>query len=180
MQNNTRDEENNVYASKGHAFALVARVVAGFVLEAGFVFVFDPGALVAVLTALSAAALAAGCRKGHHPRVPKQDFALTFLASVFLLEVFFGFVAAEVFFVMAFFEETLGVAAFLTVGFEVAFVLDFFGATVFLDFSTVALVVAFELSAADFFAVVLLGFSPVEDGFLVVVTLFLVEAGFLF
>jgi len=130
-------------------------------LEAGFV--FDPGALVAALTALTAAALAAG-----------------FLASTFLLETFFGFAAAVAFFVVVFFEETLGVAAFLTVGFKAAFALDFLSAVAFLGFSIVSLEVAFVLSVADFFAAVLLGLSPVEDGFLTVATLFLAEAGFLF
>lgn len=61
MEHNTRDEQSKVYGiGEGHAFALVARVVVDFVLEAGFVFVFDPGALVAALMALTAAAFAAG------------------------------------------------------------------------------------------------------------------------
>ena len=60
-EHNTQDEQKNVYAvSEGHAFVLVARVVAGFVFEAGFAFVFEAGALVAALVALTAEALAAG------------------------------------------------------------------------------------------------------------------------
>jgi len=46
--------------SEGHALVLVARVVVGFVFEAGFVFVFEARDLVAALAALTAAALAAG------------------------------------------------------------------------------------------------------------------------
>jgi hypothetical protein len=79
------------------------------------------------------------------------------------------------------FEGTLGVAAFLTVGFGVAFVLGFLGVIAFLGFSTASLEDVFVLSAVFFtFAAVLLGLSPAEDGFLVAVTLFLVEGGFLF
>ena len=60
-KHNTRDKQKKVYAiSEGHALVLVARVVVGFVLEVGFVFVFEAGALVAALAALAAAALAAG------------------------------------------------------------------------------------------------------------------------
>ena len=103
------------------------------------------------------------------------------MASVLLLETFFGFVAVVAFFVVAFFEETLAVAVFLTVGFKATFALDFLGAATFLDFSTAPLDVGFALSAADFFIVLaaaFLGLSAVEDGFLVaVVALFLVEAG---
>jgi len=143
---------------------LVARVAAGFVFEAGFAFVFDAEALTTPLVALTTAALAAG-----------------FLASAFLLETFFGF-AAAVFFVVAFFEETLAVAVFLTVGFVAAFPLGFLGATVFLGLSAAALEVVFPVAGFfTAFVVVFLGFSPVEDGFLVVVgVVFFVEAGFLF
>jgi len=159
VEHNTQDERKEVYViSGGHAFALVARAVADFVLEAGFVFVFEAGALATAFAALTAAAFAAG-----------------FLASAFLLETFLGFVAVVAFFVVVFFEETL-VAAFLTTGFEDTFAL------VLLGFSAVPLDVAFEFSAAGFFTafVAFLNLSPVEDGFLVVVTLFLVEGGFLF
>jgi hypothetical protein len=105
-------------------------------------------------------------------------FHPTFFASAFLLETFLGFVAVVAFFVVVFFEETFGVAVFLTTGFEEAFALAFLGAAVFLGFS----VVSFEVSAAGFFTafVAFLGLSPVEDGFLVVLELFLVEGGFLF
>jgi len=110
---------------------------------------------------------------------------ITFLASAFLLETFFGF-AAVVFLVVAdFFEETLGVAVFLTADFEVALPVGFLGAAVFLDLSAASLEVTFlGFSADDFFttfAVVFFGRSLVEDGFLVVAeVVFLVEAGFLF
>lgn len=112
----------------------------------------------------------------------KRNLVLTFFASAFLLETFLGFVAVVAFFVIVFFEETLGVAAFLTTGFEDAFALVLLGAVVFLGFSVVSLDVAFELSTAGFFTafVAFLGLSLVEDGFLVVVTFFLVEGGFLF
>jgi len=168
MEHNTRDEQSKVYGiGEGHAFALVARVVVDFVLEAGFVFVFDPGALVAALMALTAAAFAAG-----------------FLASAFLLETFFGFVAVVAFFVVvAFFEGTLTADSFLTVGFKVPFPLVFLSAVVFLGFSTMFLEVVFALSVGDFFTAfttVLLDLSPAEDGFLVAVVLFLAETGFLF
>jgi len=151
--------------SGSHAFVLVARVVIDFVFEAGFAFVFEAGALETALMAFTAAALAAG-----------------FLASAFLLETFFGF-AAVVFLVgVIFFEETLGVAVFLTVGFEAAFPLGFLGAVVFLGLSAASL--GDVLPVVGFFialAVVFLGFSPVEEGFLVVAEVtFLVEAGFLF
>lgn len=109
----------------------------------------------------------------------KRNLVLTFFASAFLLETFLGFVAVVAFFVIVFFEETLGVAAFLTTGFEDAFALVLLGAVVFLGFSVVSLDVAFELSTAGFFTA-FLGLSLVEDGFLVVVTFFLVEGGFLF
>jgi len=60
-EHNTQGERNKVYGiSEGHAFALVTRVVAGFVFKAGFVFVFEAGALVAALAALTTAALATG------------------------------------------------------------------------------------------------------------------------
>ena len=52
--------------SEGHALVLVARVVVGFVFEAGFVFVFEAGDLVAALAALTAAALAAGYQNDQH------------------------------------------------------------------------------------------------------------------
>lgn len=100
-----------------------------------------------------------------------------------MLETFFCFVAVAAFFVDVFFEETLGVVAFLTVGFEIAFTLGFLDAGAFLAFSIVSLEVIFILSAPDFFtafAEVLLGLSLAEDGFLAVVALFLAEAGFLF
>jgi hypothetical protein len=82
-------------------------------------------------------------------------------------------------------EETFGVAVFLTAGFGAAFTLGFLGVAVFLGLSVVSLEVVFLVfSVADFFtvlaAVVFFGFSLVEDGFFVVVTLLLVEAGFLF
>jgi len=110
---------------------------------------------------------------------------ITFLASAFLLETFFGFAAVVFLVVAAFFEETLGVAVFLTVGFEVALPVDFLGAAVFLDLSAVSLDVVFlGLSLDGFFAtfaIVFLGFSLVEDGFFVVAeVVFFVEAGFLF
>lgn len=110
-------------------------------------------------------------------------FTLTFLASAFLLETFFGFAAVVAFFaVEVFLEETLGVATFLTAGFGVAFALGFLEAITFLGFSTVSLEAVFVPSAAFFvtLAVVLFCLSLAEDGFLVVVTLFLEEAGFLF
>jgi len=107
----------------------------------------------------------------------KNNFIFTFLASAFLLETFFGFEAVVVFLVVAvFLEETLGMAVFLIMGFETAFPLGFLGAEVFLALSAVSLEVVFFTG----FAVVLLDFSLVEDGFLVVVVLFLVEGGFLF
>lgn len=60
-KHNTRDKRKTVYViGEGYAFPLVARVVVGFVLEVGFVFVFEAGDLVAALAALAAAALAAG------------------------------------------------------------------------------------------------------------------------
>ena len=100
-----------------------------------------------------------------------------------MLETFFGFVAVVAFFVVdVFFEGTLGLAAFLTVGFKAAFALDFLGAATLLGFSTASLEIVFVFSAADFltaFAVVLLDLSPTEVGFLVI-EFFLVEAGFLF
>ena len=110
---------------------------------------------------------------------------LTFLASVFLLETFFGFAAVVFLVVVAFFEETLGVAVFLIVGFELALPLGFLGAAVFLGLSAASLDVVFLGFSVDgfftTFAVVFLGFSPVEDGFLVVAeVVFLVEGGFLF
>lgn len=111
----------------------------------------------------------------------------TFLASAFLLEIFFGFVAVEDFLaVVVFLEEIFGVTVFLTVGFGAAFTLGFLDAAVFLGLSAVTLeVVLLEVSVADFFtaltAVVFLGFSLEEDGFFVVTALLLVEAiGFLF
>lgn len=69
--------------------------------------------------------------------------------------------------------------------FEAAFVLGFLDTEVLLVLSAASLEVVFlELSVADFFtafaAVVLFGFSPIEDGFLVVAVLLLVEVGFLF
>jgi len=64
-EHNTQGERNKVYViSEGHAFVLDARVVAGFDFEAGFAFVFEEGALVTALVALTAAALAAGFWKG--------------------------------------------------------------------------------------------------------------------
>jgi len=60
-EHNTQGERNKVYRIReDHAFVLVARVVAGFVFEAGFALVFEAGALVAALVALTTAALAAG------------------------------------------------------------------------------------------------------------------------
>ena len=101
-----------------------------------------------------------------------------------MLETFLGFAAAVFLVVVVFFEETLGVAVFLTAGFEAVLPLDFLAATVFLDLSAASLEAVFLLfSVAGFFTafvVVFLGFSPVEAGFLVVVEVFLVEAGFLF
>jgi hypothetical protein len=103
-----------------------------------------------------------------------------------LLETFFGFVATVVFLAaVAFLEETLGVAVFLTVGFEAGLPLGFLGVVAFLGLSATSLDVAFfEFSAAGFFttfAVAFLGFSLVEDGFLVVIeVVFLADAGFLF
>lgn len=62
-KHNTRDKQKTVYAiGEGYAFPLVARVVVGFVFEAGFVLVFDAGALAVALVALAAAALATGYR----------------------------------------------------------------------------------------------------------------------
>ena len=114
----------------------------------------------------------------------KGILILTFLASAFLLETLFG-LAAVVFLVVVFFEETLGVAVFLTVGFDVALPLGFLDAVVFLGLSATSLEVAFLGFSADgfftTFAAVFLGFSVVEDGFLAVAeVVFLVEAGFLF
>jgi len=177
-KHNTRDKQKTVYAiGEGYAFPLVARVVVGLVFEAGFAFVFEAGALVAALAALVAAALAAG-----------------FLASAFLLETFFDFIAVEVFLVVvAFLEETFGVAVFLTVDFEAAFTACFLVVVLFLDLSamsldvvflglsTVSLVVLLEFSEAGFFttldAVVFFGLSPVEDGFFAVAVLLLGGAG---
>ena len=110
---------------------------------------------------------------------------ITFLASAFLLETFFGFAAVVFLVVGVFFEETLGVAVFLTVGLEVAFPVGFLGAADFLDLSAASLEVTFlGFSTEGFFAtfaVVFLGFSLVEDGFLVAAeVVFFVEAGFLF
>jgi hypothetical protein len=139
-------------------------VAAGFVLEAGFVFVFEEGALVEDFAALTAAAFAAG-----------------FFASTFLLETFFGFPAAVVFFAVVFFEETLGVAVFLTTGFEGAFALDFLDAVALLSFSVVSFDAALELSVAVLLAAfAFLGLSLEEAGFLTVLALFLLEAGLLF
>jgi len=141
----------------------------GFVLEVGFVFVFEAGALVAALAALAAAALAAG-----------------FLASAFLLETFFGLVATELILAVVLLEETFGVAVFLTAGFGAVFTLGFLDVAVFLGLSAVSLEVVFLVfSVAVFFtalvAVVFLGFSPEDDGFFVVATLLLVgAAGFSF
>ena len=108
---------------------------------------------------------------------------ITFLASAFLLETFFGFAAAVFLVVVVFFEETLGVAVFLTVGLEAALPLGFLGVAVFLGLSAASLETVFLAFSADgffTFAVVFLGFSLVEDGFLMVEVVFLVEAGFLF
>jgi len=148
---------------RGHAFVLAARVVAAFVFEMGFVLVFEAG-----LAALTAAALAAG-----------------FLASAFLLETFFGFAAAVFLVVAVLFEGTLGVAVFLTVGFDVDLPLGFLGAAAFLGLSDASLEDAFLVLSVDgfftTFAAVFLGFSLVEDGFLVAAeVVFLVETGFLF
>jgi len=166
VEHNTQYERKKVYVtSESHAFVLVARAVTGFVFEAGFAFVFEAETLTTALVALVAAALTAG-----------------FLASAFLLESFFGFAAVVFLVAVAFFEETLGVAVFLTVGFETALPLGFLGVAVFLGSSAASLGVVFPVAGffADF-VVVFLGFSPVEDGFLVVVeVVFLVEAGFLF
>jgi hypothetical protein len=103
-----------------------------------------------------------------------------------LLETFFGFAAVEVILAGAFLEEAFGVAVFLTAGFGAAFTLGFLDVAVFLGLLVVSLGVDFLVfSVADFFtvlaAVVFFGFSLVEDGFFVVVTLLLVGAGgFLF
>jgi len=109
---------------------------------------------------------------------------VTFLASAFLLETFFGFATVDFLVVTVFFEETLGVAVFLTVGFEAALPVGFLGAVVFLDLSAASLEGAFLGFSTDgfftTFAVVFLGFSLVEDGFLVAAVAFFVEAGFLF
>ena len=120
---------------------------------------------------------------------------LTFLASAFLLETFFGFVAVEVFLVVvAFLEDTFGVAVFLTVDLEATFTLCFLVVVLFLDLSAASLEVVFlglstvalvflEFSEAGFFttldAVVFFGFSLVEDGFFAVAVLLLGGAGFL-
>lgn len=86
-----------------------------------------------------------------------------------------------VFFAVVFFEETLGAAVFLTVGFEGAFVLDFLDAVVFLSFSVVSFDTVLELSVAELLAAfAFLGLSLAEAGFLTVLALFLPEAGFLF
>jgi hypothetical protein len=53
--------------------------------------------LVAALVALTAAALAAGYQKDQHRWKDQEKLFLTFLASAFLLETFFGFAAVEVF-----------------------------------------------------------------------------------
>lgn len=86
---------------------------------------------------------------------------------------------------VVFFEETLVVAVFLTVGLEATFPLGFLDVTVFLGLSAASLeAVRLEFSATGFFtafAVVFLGFSLVEDGFLMVAeVIFLAKAGFLF
>jgi len=175
-KHNTRDKQETVCAiGEGYAFPLVARVVAVFVFEAGFGFVFETGALAA----LAAAALAAG-----------------FLASALLLETLFGFVVVEVFLVVVvFLEETFGVAVFLTVGFEAAFTVCFLVVVLFLDFSAASLEVVFldllatplevvflEFSEAGFFTaldvVVFFVFSLVDDGFFTVAVLLLIGAGF--
>ena len=77
-KHNTRDKQKKVYAiSQGHAFVLVARVVVGFVFEAGFFFVFEAGALVVALAALIAVALAAGYRSGSAPAAgPREAISL--------------------------------------------------------------------------------------------------------
>ena len=84
---------------------------------------------------------------------------------------------------VVFFEETLVVAVFLTVGLEATFPLGFLDVTVFLGLSALE-AVRLEFSATGFltaFAVVFLGFSLVEDGFLMVAeVIFLAKAGFLF
>ena len=86
-----------------------------------------------------------------------------------------------VFFAVVFFEETLGAAVFLTVGFEGAFVLDFLDAVVFLSFSVVSFDTVLELSVVELLAAfAFLGLSLAEAGFLTVLALFLPEAGFLF
>jgi len=86
--------------------------------------------------------------------------------------------------VVVFLEETLGVAVFLTVGFEAAFPAAFLGATALLGLSVTSLeVVLFGFSVEVLFTaltIVFLGFSPVEAGFLVVELVFLAEVGFLF
>lgn len=87
--------------------------------------------------------------------------------------------------VVAFLEETLGVAVFLTVGFEAALTLDLLDAEIFLALSAASLeAILLELSEAGFFTAfataVFFGFSLVDDGFFVVVVLLLVEVGFLF
>ena len=85
----------------------------------------------------------------------------------------------------------------MAVGFEAAFTLGFLDTVVLFDLSAMSLEVVFlglsavsleavflEVSVASFFTalvvIVFFGFSLVEDGFFVVVVLFLVEAGFLF
>jgi len=161
VEHNNRDEQKKVYAiNEGHALVLVTRVVVGFVL------VFEAGALVVALAALTAAALAAG-----------------FLASAFLLESFFGFAAVATFFAgVVFFVEALEVVAFLTAGLGATFALGFLGAPALFGFSAVLLDV-FNFSAAGFFttfAADFLGLSLVEGGFLAVVVVFLAEAGFVF
>lgn len=153
----------------------------GFVLEAGFVFVLEEGALVAAFTALTAAAFAAGFLERSASEEPRRDFILTFFASAFLLETFFGFPTVVVFFAVIFFEETLGVVVFLIVGFEGAFALDLLDAVAFLTFSVVPFEAVLECSVAELFtALAFLGLSLVEAGFLTVLALFLLEAGFLF
>lgn len=103
-----------------------------------------------------------------------------------MLETFLGFVAVVVFLVaVVFLEETFGVAVFLTAGFEAVFPLGFLDVTVFLGLSATSLGGAFlRFSVAGFstaFAVILLDFSPAEDGFLVAIgVVFLAGAGFLF
>jgi len=136
-------------------------VVTDFVFEAGFAFVLEAGAFIA----FAAAAFTAG-----------------FLASAFLLETFFGFAVVAFLDAVAFLEETLGVAAFLVTGLEATFPPAFFDGA-FLGLSVTSLGVAFEPSVDDFFTALVvgfLGFSLVEDGFLVVELVFLAEGGFLF